>query len=84
MIGFVRKIKTTSGAIAVQVCRTRGRKVEVLEHLGSAHTEEGVVKLEKKAREIITRGQRSLFRLEEFDGGRDPRNKSEDDGVSGV
>lgn len=67
MIGFVRKVKTGSGATAVQVCRSRYGKVEVIEHLGSAYTPDGIEKLEKKAREIIAQGQRSMFDLSRFD-----------------
>ena len=67
MMGFVRKVKTGSGAVAVQVCRSRYGEVEVIQHLGSAHTPEGVEKLEKKAREIIAQGQRSIFDLSRFD-----------------
>jgi len=67
MNGFVRKVKTGSGATAVQVCRSDYGKVVVVEHLGSAHTPEGVEKLEKKAREIISRGQRTMFDLDAFE-----------------
>ena len=67
MTGFVRKVKTGSGATAVQVCKTQYGKVIVMEHLGSAHTVEGIEKLEKKAREIISRGQKSMFDLAKFD-----------------
>ena len=63
----MRKVKTGSGATAVQVCESNYGKVVVLEHLGSAHTVEGVEKLEKKARKIIAQGQRSMFDLEKFD-----------------
>src|SRR5665647_3438006 len=35
---FVRKVRTASGAVAVQVVTRRGRQVEQFEHVGSAHT----------------------------------------------
>ena len=34
----IRQTKTSSGATAVQVVRNRGKKREVLHHVGSAHT----------------------------------------------
>ena len=64
---FVRKVKTGSGGTAVQICRSRYTKVEVMEHLGTGHTPREVEKLEKKAREIIAREQGSLFKLSRFD-----------------
>lgn len=66
-MAFVRKVRTGSGAVAVQVCRNRYGKIEVLRHLGSAHTPEEVEKLEKKARKIMAEGQRSMFDLCQFD-----------------
>lgn len=35
---FVRKVRTASGATAVQIAERRGGRDKVLEHLGSAHT----------------------------------------------
>lgn len=35
---FLRKVKTASGAVAVQIVMKEGRQNRVLEHLGSAHT----------------------------------------------
>ena len=66
-MAFVRKVKTGSGATAVQICRNKYGKIEVLKHLGSAWTPETVERLEKKAREIMARGQRSMFDLSRFD-----------------
>ena len=42
---FVRKVKTASGAIAVQIARRENRRDVVVEHLGSAHTEAEVAAL---------------------------------------
>jgi len=36
---FVRKVRTSSGAVAVQIVTRRGQRVEQVEHLGSAHTD---------------------------------------------
>lgn len=35
---FVRRVKTASGATAVQIVHKRGRRVLSIEHIGSAHT----------------------------------------------
>src|SRR5699024_12383254 len=39
MAPFLRKVKTASGATAVQRVEKEGRRNRVLEHLGSAHSE---------------------------------------------
>ena len=36
---FLRKVKTASGATAVQIAVKEGRRDKVIEHLGSAHTQ---------------------------------------------
>lgn len=36
---FVRRVKTASGATAVQIVHKRGRRVLSIEHIGSAHTD---------------------------------------------
>jgi hypothetical protein len=36
---FVRKIRTSSGAVAVQIVAGRDEGVEQVEHLGSVHTD---------------------------------------------
>ena len=65
-MAFIRKVRTGSGAVAVQVCQNKYGKIDVLAHLGSAHTPEMVEKLEKKAREVMARGQRRMFDLSKF------------------
>ena len=39
---FLRKVKTASGATAVQIVVKEGRKNRIVEHLGSAHDEAGL------------------------------------------
>ena len=34
-----RKVKTASGATAVQVVRNEGKKLTIIKHIGSAHSE---------------------------------------------
>src|SRR6478736_6496501 len=47
---FVRKVRTASGAVAVQVVTRRGRQVERIEHVGSAHTDAELALLLRAAR----------------------------------
>jgi hypothetical protein len=51
---FVRKVRTASGAVAVQVVTRRGRQVE---YVGSAHTEAELALLLAAARERLSPGQ---------------------------
>ena len=54
---FVRKVRTASGAVAVQVVTRRGRQVEGIEHVGSAHTDAELALLLAAARERLSPGQ---------------------------
>lgn len=54
---FVRKVKTASGAIAVQIARRESRRDVVVEHLGSAHTEAELAALVQAGRRKIEEGQ---------------------------
>ncbi len=60
-MAYVRKVRTTSGAVAVQVARKDHGQVVILAHLGSAHTdaELGIFLLEQ-AREMVAGGQAAL------------------------
>jgi hypothetical protein len=57
---FVRKVRTASGAVAVQVVTRRGRQVERIEHVGSAHTDAELALLLEAARERLSPGQQVL------------------------
>lgn len=59
---FVRKVRTGSGATAVQIARTRRGKQTILEHLGSAHDDAQLAALVAIARERIAQmnGQEQL------------------------
>jgi hypothetical protein len=37
--GYVRKVKTASGATGVQIVQKRGGVRRIVEHVGSAHTD---------------------------------------------
>ncbi|BBY99981.1 hypothetical protein AWC04_17330 [Mycolicibacterium fallax] len=54
---FVRKVRTASGAVAVQVMRKSGRRDELVEHVGSAHTAAELGVLLERARRIATGDQ---------------------------
>ena len=54
---FVRKVRTASGAVAVQVVTRRGQVVEQVEHVGSAHTDTELALLVTAARELLAPGQ---------------------------
>ena len=57
---FVRKVRTKSGAVAVQVVTRQGRQVLGIEHVGSAHTDEDLALLVAAARDRLLRGQAAL------------------------
>ncbi|WP_146844085.1 IS1634 family transposase, partial [Cellulomonas composti] len=54
---FVRKVRTASGAVAVQVVTRRGRVVEHVEHVGSAHTDAELAVLLQVAGQLLAPGQ---------------------------
>lgn len=66
----IRKTRTASGAIAVQVVRYANRKVVVLKHIGSGQNPQEVAALVESAESWMRQqtGQRSLF--EKSDAGR--------------
>ena len=53
---FVRKVKTASGATAVQIAERAGGRDRVLEHLGSAHTGAELAALVETARASVVPG----------------------------
>lgn len=59
----IRKVKTASGATAIQVVAYRNRKVVVLKHIGSAHSNEDICVLVEYAKSYIKTysGQLSIF-----------------------
>jgi hypothetical protein len=58
---FIRKVKTKSGAIAVQIAIREHGRDKVIKHLGSAHSQKQLNNLIKIAHLEITAGQTSLF-----------------------
>lgn len=59
-VAFVRKVRTGSGATAVQVVRKRHGKLEIIEHVGSGHTPVEVALLVQRGREILHGEQEAL------------------------
>jgi hypothetical protein len=57
---FVRRVKTASGAIAVQIVNKRGRRVLSIEHIGSARTDDELALLLQVAEERLHPGQLTL------------------------
>jgi hypothetical protein len=57
---FVRKVRTASGAVAVQVMRKAGGRDELVEHVGSAYTDAELGVLLERARRIAAEGQQVL------------------------
>ena len=54
---FLRKVKTASGATAVQIARRENRRDVVVEHLGSAHTDAELAALMQAGRRKLEEGQ---------------------------
>lgn len=60
---YVRKVRTASGAVAVQVARKNRGRVEIIEHVGSAHTDAELGVLLARARRIVD-GEQGVLDLE--------------------
>lgn len=60
MARFVRKVRTASGAVAVQVVSREGRAVIEVDHVGSAHTDAELELLLQAAHERLNPGQGML------------------------
>jgi hypothetical protein len=59
-VAYVRKVRTASGAVAVQVARKDHGQVVILAHVGSAHTDAELGILLEQARGIVAGGQAAL------------------------
>jgi len=58
---FIRKVKTASGATAVQLAYKKYGQIVRIDHIGSAHTEEDLSTLIALAKQRLLGGQQSLF-----------------------
>jgi hypothetical protein len=59
---FVRRVKTASGATAVQIVHKRGRQVIGIDHIGSAHDEQRLALLLEAAKQRL-RGDQQMLEL---------------------
>ena len=60
MVVYVRTVKTSSGATAVQIVWSSRRGSRSIEHLGSAHDESQVEALQAAAAQRLAEGQGAL------------------------
>jgi len=60
-MAFIRKVKTTSGATAVQIAQKEHGRVVRIDHIGSAHSKEDLDTLLALAKKRLLGGQQSLF-----------------------
>lgn len=60
-MAFIRKVKTASGATAVQIAYKSYGRIVSIEHIGSAHTDKELSILLSLAKERLHVGQQSLF-----------------------
>ncbi|TWP32362.1 IS1634 family transposase [Leekyejoonella antrihumi] len=60
MPGFIRKVKTASGATAVQIVEKQHGVRRIVEHVGSAHTSAQLAVLMQAARQRLHQGQQAL------------------------
>lgn len=60
-MAFIRKVKTSSGATAIQIAHKRYGRISKIEHIGSAHTTEELEVLLSLAKNKMLSNQRSLF-----------------------
>lgn len=59
-MAFVRKVRTKSGATAVQIARYVGGRQEIVKHIGSAHTDVELGMLLERARAWLEPDQQTL------------------------
>lgn len=60
-MAFIRKVKTTSGATAVQIAQKEHGRIVRIDHIGSAHSKEDLDTLLALAKKRLLGGQQLLF-----------------------
>ncbi len=60
MAAYIRKVRTASGATAVQIAVKQGGRRTIVEHVGSAHTDSELAALMQLARGKLHAGQEEL------------------------
>lgn len=61
-MAFIRKVKTTSGATAVQIAHKEQGRIVRIDHIGSAHSKEDLEILLALGRKRLLGGQQPLFK----------------------
>ncbi len=61
-MAFIRKVKTASGATAVQIAHKRYGRIVGIDHIGSAHTQADLETLLVLAKKRLVGGQQYLFK----------------------
>ncbi len=61
-MAFIRKVKTSSGAIAIQIAHKQHGRIVKIEHIGSAHTDKDVQSLMALAKLRLQGSQQALFK----------------------
>lgn len=61
VVSFIRRVKTSSGATAIQIVRKEYGRITQLKHIGSAHNQEEETLLMDLARQQLHANQSSLF-----------------------
>jgi len=61
-MAFIRKVKTASGATAVQIAHKKYGRIVHIDHIGSAHTQEDLATLLALAKKRLLGGQQDLFK----------------------
>jgi len=62
-VAFIRRVRTASGATAVQIAEYSGGRQRILKHIGSAHTEAELGVLLEHARELMTDSEQGVLAL---------------------
>ncbi len=62
-MAFIRRVRTASGATAVQVAEYRGGRQRIVKHVGSAHTDAELGLLLERARELLEDPGQAVFDL---------------------
>jgi len=62
-VAFIRRVRTASGATAVQIAEYSGGRQRILKHIGSAHTEAELGLLLEHARELMSDPEQGVLAL---------------------
>lgn len=62
-MAFIRRVRTASGATAVQIAEYAGGRQRIVKHVGSAHTEAELGVLLQRARELLEDERQGVFDL---------------------